>query len=114
MAEIRALGHLPRERDGDESNLARRLRTAKTEGKLSQAELAELAEIPRYEVLWEERMDTLMDEIRASHGGHRGRMRFITVCGMRRGSSVNHSLLSLRSCRDANLARCVRQHALTH
>ena len=70
MAEIRALGHLPREIPGlgDEYNLARRLRKAKTDGRLSAAQLAELAEIPRYHQS-PARMDTLMAEVRAL--GHR-------------------------------------------
>ena len=70
MADIRALGHLPRitRSLGDESRLARRLREATRQGQLSEAQLAELAEIPRYAppaVPWAERMNTLMADIRA-------------------------------------------------
>ena len=58
MADIRALGHVPRATAslGEEYKLAVRLREAKRHDHLSAAQLAELAGIPRYEVLWAERM----------------------------------------------------------
>ena len=76
VAEIRALGHLPRDTRGlgEEYKLAHRLQYARKEGRLSQAELAELEAIPRYAALppvaermarvVAERMTTLMAEIR--------------------------------------------------
>ena len=50
MAEIRALGHVPRATPslGEEYKLAVRLREAQRLGRLSEAQLADLAEIPRY------------------------------------------------------------------
>ena len=49
MAEIRALGHIPRcsKRGSVENRLYGRLNKAKVRGKLSESQLAELAEIPR-------------------------------------------------------------------
>ena len=49
MAEIRALGHIPREwrRPSEESKLGYRLRYAKANSLLSESQLAELAEIAR-------------------------------------------------------------------
>ena len=49
MAEIRALGHIPRWRPGlrDEYLLAARVRNAKSSSLLSESQLAELAELAR-------------------------------------------------------------------
>ena len=70
MAEIRALGHIPRRQPGlgDEYSLAIRLRNAKGKRLLSGSQLAELAELPASnwrEVRMAQRMETLMAEIRA-------------------------------------------------
>ena len=70
MAEIRALGYVPRERPAhrEEHSLAIRLRFAKTKSLLSESQLAELAALPASnwrEVRMAQRMDTLMAEIRA-------------------------------------------------
>ena len=50
MAEIRALGHIPRVTKGlgNEYALAFRWRYAKANGQLSESQLAELAEIARF------------------------------------------------------------------
>ena len=52
MAQIRALGHLPRKTPGlgDEYALACRFHTAKDRGLLSESQLAELAELARSSV----------------------------------------------------------------
>ena len=50
MAEIRALGHIPRQSPGAENALSQRLYIAKRNGQLSESELAELAEIARCSV----------------------------------------------------------------
>ena len=72
MAQIRALGHLPRKTRGlgDEYSLALRLGIAKSRSLLSESQLAELAQMPRTEPrdasqLASERMNTLMVEIRS-------------------------------------------------
>ena len=70
MAEIRALGHIPRMQPGlgNEHSLAVRLRNAKSKSLLSESQLAELAELPgaeSREVRRAARLDTLMAEIRA-------------------------------------------------
>ena len=70
MAEIRALGHSPRRQPGlgDEYSLASRLHNAKSSSRLSESQLAELAELPASnwrEVRTAGFMVTLMDEIRA-------------------------------------------------
>ena len=70
MADIRALGYLPRKTQalGDEYALASRFQHAKDRGLLSESQLAELAELPVYnwrEVRKAARMETLMAEIRA-------------------------------------------------
>ena len=66
MAQIRALGHLPRMTRGlgDEYSLALRLANAKSRSLLSESQLAELAELPALDFR-AERMDALMTEIRA-------------------------------------------------
>ena len=50
MTEIRALGHIPRNRKSlrDEFSLAKRLRNAKSKSLLSESQLAELAELPGF------------------------------------------------------------------
>ena len=67
MADIRALGHLPRYRH--EKSLAHRLKHAKRKRLLSESQLAELAETPVPESSVRkraaERTDTLIDDIRA-------------------------------------------------
>ena len=70
MAEIRALGYVPRKTRGlgDECELATQFHNAKEHSLLSESQLAELAELPVYD--WREerkaaRMETLMAEIRA-------------------------------------------------
>ena len=66
MAEIRALGHIPRYHH--ENALYQRWRDAKRQNLLSESQLAELAELPgseSREVQAAARMDTLMAEIRA-------------------------------------------------
>ena len=66
MAEIRALGRVPKmtERHPAENKLAQRLRDAKRYNRLSETQLAELAEMPSYD--WrEERVAAMMAEIRA-------------------------------------------------
>ena len=75
MADIRALGHIPRDRktrrqgpDVVETALAHRLNHAKRKRLLSESQLAELAGVPAYN--WREqrtpqRVETLMAEIRA-------------------------------------------------
>ena len=70
MADIRALGYVPRKTrgSGDEYELATRFHTAKEHSLLSESQLAELAELPVYnwrEVRTAARMETLMAEIRA-------------------------------------------------
>ena len=70
MADIRALGYLPRKTQalGDEYALANRFQNAKDRSLLSESQLAELAELPVYnwrEVRRAARMETLMAEIRA-------------------------------------------------
>ena len=61
MAQVRALGHIPREIAGlgDEYWPAKRLQYAKRKNLLSETQLAELAELAA------KRMDTLMAQIRA-------------------------------------------------
>ena len=61
MAEIRALGHIPRHKRGAEDALSQRLYYAKRKRQLSESQLAELAEFQGSE----SRMDTLMAQIRA-------------------------------------------------
>ena len=65
MAEIRALGHIPRE--AHENALYHRVRHAKSQNVLSESQLAELAELSESNILEvrRARMDTLMAEIRA-------------------------------------------------
>ena len=46
MADIRALGHIPRRRPGPHLALAQRLYYAKRKSRLSESQLAELAEMP--------------------------------------------------------------------
>ena len=66
MAEIRALGHIPRRqpRLADEYALASRLHDAKRKSLLSESQLAELAELSASDSR-EVRLETLMGEIRA-------------------------------------------------
>ena len=59
MAEIRALGHIPRDHRG----LAQRVRRALRQSLLSDSQLAELAQLQ--ELHQRERMDPLIAEIRA-------------------------------------------------
>ena len=47
MAEIRALGHIPRHKRGAEDALSQRLYRAKRKSLLSESQLAELAELAR-------------------------------------------------------------------
>ena len=47
MAEIRALGHIPRQKRGAEDALSQRLYRAKRKSLLSESQLAELAELAR-------------------------------------------------------------------
>ena len=63
MAQIRALGRIPRQTAGlgDEYWLARRLQYAKRKNLLTESQLAELAELPEAE----SREVTLVEEIRA-------------------------------------------------
>ena len=72
MADIRALGRLPRREKchGDESALANRLREAKRQRRLSESQLAELAGFAESQTRermasTRERMETLMADIRA-------------------------------------------------
>ena len=70
MADIRALGYVPRKTRGlgDEYVLATRFHNAKEHSLPSESQLAELAELPVYnwrEVRKAARMETLMTEIRA-------------------------------------------------
>ena len=69
MAQIRALGHLPRQTPGlgDEHSLAIRLRNAKNKNLLSASQLAELAELPAFSdrVTGACATETLMTEIQA-------------------------------------------------
>ena len=64
VAEVRALGHLPRltEGLGAEYALACRLREAKRQGHLSESQVAELEAMPKYDPKREraERMTTLV------------------------------------------------------
>ena len=70
MAEIRALGHIPRDHRG----LAQRVRRALRQSLLSDSQLAELAELQaRCELRTAQRMETMMVEIRAI--GHVPRQR---------------------------------------
>ena len=68
MADIRALGHIPRSHGAD-SALAQRLRSARRYSLLSESQLAELAELAATDspaqVRAAERVDTVMAEIRA-------------------------------------------------
>ena len=59
MAEIRALGHIPRDHRG----LAQRVRRALRQNLLSDSQLAELAQLQEFHQ--RERMDPLIAEIRA-------------------------------------------------
>ena len=107
MAEIRALGHIPRFHH--ENALYKRWRYAKSNNLLSESQLAALAELPEAEsreVRGAARLDTLMAEIRVL--GHIPRWRpglrdecicWPPVCETRRAAvcSVSHSLLSWRS-----------------
>ena len=73
VAEIRALGHLPRRTVGlgAEYLLAGRMRQAMRQGHLSESQVAELEAMPKYDPKREraERMTTLVAEIRASGWG---------------------------------------------
>ena len=61
MAQIRALGRIPRPSRVAENALCQRLYNAKSKRQLSESQLAELAELQGSE----SRMDTLMAQIRA-------------------------------------------------
>ena len=69
MVEIRAFGHIPRQRRAhrEEYNLAFRLRYAKAKSLLSESQLAELEQMPSVgrQKAEQQRMITLVEEIRA-------------------------------------------------
>ena len=111
MAEIRALGYLPRKTQalGDEYALASRFQHAKDRGLLSESQLAELAELPVYnwrEVRKAARMETLMAEIRAlGHIPRWGTRLYYRMYSARRLGGFSESQLAALS-RRANGVAC--------
>ena len=115
MADIRALGHIPRDRktrrqgpDVVETALAHRLNHAKRKSQLSESQLAELAELPASEareVRAAERMETLMAEIRAL--GHIPRDRDGNALYQRwRKAQARRQLCESQLVELAEIARC--------